>query len=514
MGQAGAFFVAAPYHTAVPDGWNLVELDERALALDHSQVAGLPTQRPVVLLRDGRAELYWPDGGGEPIAAGEPREPSATEGTSIFRYLAFGDSITLGTGCNTGGGYPGRISGASYLNCAANNCQVVNKGKGGEKTAGGVSRIDGVLDNEGPWDILILMEGTNDICFANVTNEAIQINLGIMETKATLRGVDTLHSTIIDLRNSGFPGHPCPQDVGREDNMEIRVRNNLANIDPDTGYRWWANTRSNVSSPPDALPRPLCNNSNGCFQSHYDDWGHPDCSGYNRLTDEIRDGVVARPIPEAPTLVAPTGTITTSFPILTWDKEASGNATWYHVELDGPAGSVLDLWLSEVSVCSSQCFRSAGFLPDGLYTWQVQGRDPRGRSAWAQGGFMVVTVPPAAPVPLAPAGLIAEDQPTFEWEPETPPLATSYELEVQDSAAGTVFNGIFDAHSVCVLGLCQVAPLSTPLAPGVYSWQVRGENAAGQGPWTDPMEFIVDPSLIFIDGFESGDTSAWSSQVP
>ena len=43
---------------------------------------------------------------------------------------------------------------------------------------------------------------------------------------------------------------------------------------------------------------------------------------------------------------------------------------------------------------------------------------------------------------------------------------------------------------------------------------MQGENSAGAGPWTTPLAFEIDTSLIFVDGFESGDTTAWDTVVP
>jgi hypothetical protein len=47
-----------------------------------------------------------------------------------------------------------------------------------------------------------------------------------------------------------------------------------------------------------------------------------------------------------------------------------------------------------------------------------------------------------------------------------------------------------------------------------YYWRVRSENLCGPGPASTVFSFTTLSLLPFEDGFESGDTSAWSSTVP
>ncbi|HJS36702.1 MAG TPA: GDSL-type esterase/lipase family protein, partial [Burkholderiales bacterium] len=76
--------------------------------------------------------------------------------------LAFGDSITFGTGDDTTRaelGYPPRLE--ALLVQRGRSAVVINAGVPGETTMEGVSRINSVLDPGG--EVLLLMEGTNDI---------------------------------------------------------------------------------------------------------------------------------------------------------------------------------------------------------------------------------------------------------------------------------------------------------------------------------------------------------------
>jgi lysophospholipase L1-like esterase len=111
------------------------------------------------------------------------------------RYLAFGDSITLGTGDDPDReelGYPPRLE--NRLEGAGRNAEVENHGLGGERTPEGVTRIDSVLAAGG--DVLLLMEGSNDIS-RNISIETTHFNLNTMALKAELRGLSVVHATVI-----------------------------------------------------------------------------------------------------------------------------------------------------------------------------------------------------------------------------------------------------------------------------------------------------------------------------
>ena len=112
------------------------------------------------------------------------------------RYVAFGDSITEG---NVGDdpsrselGYPPRLE--ALLAGAGTAAEVVNRGVGGEKTYQGITRIDSVLAEGG--DILLLMEGTNDIS-QDISRQTTLHNLREMARKAEEAGFAVIHATCI-----------------------------------------------------------------------------------------------------------------------------------------------------------------------------------------------------------------------------------------------------------------------------------------------------------------------------
>jgi len=77
-----------------------------------------------------------------------PLSPDAT-------ILAFGDSLTYGTGVNNGQNYPSQLAKLTTL-------KVINEGIPGELSINGLARLPALLDKHNP-DLLILIHGGNDI---------------------------------------------------------------------------------------------------------------------------------------------------------------------------------------------------------------------------------------------------------------------------------------------------------------------------------------------------------------
>jgi hypothetical protein len=419
----------------------------------------------------------------------------------MFRYMAFGDSITKAnpTFDPTGlGGYPGRLP--PLIGCSLPDCEVVNEGLDGEATYQGVTRIETLLDND-DWDIVLLMEGTNDI-FVGQSNNSIEANLGIMDDKARDHGVDTLHASIIHLDPDSTAGNNQSK-VNQVANLRLRVMD-------------LASERNRFFADPWT---PLCPNQT-CFNNHYHNppgaVGHPDPSGFDILTTVFKNSIQSRPVPGYVTAVFPTGVIDDPDPTYTWNKENSDAATWYEFKLLEGATTLQEGWFEEDAICTgTQCNLNFASLPDGNYTWQVRGRNPRGRSNWRITSFTVLTLLPPTSVTLtAPLGFIGDVEPLFEWIREAPKVAATYSLEVSDEG-GVILEETFPVFGNCTSGNCSIDPFAgNPLAAGAYSWRVRGANAAGTGPWSDTGLFELIPGVIFADGFESGDTSAWSTVFP
>lgn len=132
-------------------------------------------------------------------------------------YHAFGDSITWGIGDaatrpDSEKGYAPRLE--DLLQTAGQAATVVNHGVPGEKTPEGLVRIDGVLAGAEPGDVLLLMEGTNDVTQrATISQETTVFNLVEMGRKAEAQGLEVIHSTII----------PRPP-FARRDNENVNTR--------------------------------------------------------------------------------------------------------------------------------------------------------------------------------------------------------------------------------------------------------------------------------------------------
>lgn len=115
--------------------------------------------------------------------------PAATAQTV---YLAFGDSITFGVGAEgPPNGYPAELE--DLLNQRGVTAEVVNAGLPGETTIDGRNRLGGLL---GGVDVLLLMEGTNDIN-SDISPETTAFNLDAMADSAEAQGVEVVHATII-----------------------------------------------------------------------------------------------------------------------------------------------------------------------------------------------------------------------------------------------------------------------------------------------------------------------------
>jgi lysophospholipase L1-like esterase len=97
--------------------------------------------------------------------------------------LAFGDSLTFGTGADKGQSYPSvlaRLSGH----------RVINAGKPGEVTAEGARRLPALLDRHKP-ELLILCHGGNDL-LRRLNTDTTRTNIEAMITAATQRNIPTV----------------------------------------------------------------------------------------------------------------------------------------------------------------------------------------------------------------------------------------------------------------------------------------------------------------------------------
>lgn len=121
--------------------------------------------------------------------------PAAAQKT----YFTFGDSITAGLGDDPArppeqAGYPGRLQ--MLLTNAGLPDQVENHGLGAEDTSEGIVRIETVFPLVRTGDVVILMEGTNDIT-RGISPETTAFNLNQIALKCRRQGLDVIHATLI-----------------------------------------------------------------------------------------------------------------------------------------------------------------------------------------------------------------------------------------------------------------------------------------------------------------------------
>ncbi len=195
--------------------------------------------------------------------------------------------------------------------------------------------------------------------------------------------------------------------------------------------------------------------------------------------------------------------------VLTWG--ASSNAASYEYCIDIAVNGVCDgAW---VSVGSSTSASITDLDYETTYSWQVRAVNSAGSTeaddgVWWQFNTEDLPLPGAfgKAAPVNGAGGQPTDS-TLSWDEATD--ATSYEYCVDTSVndtCDTLWHAIGPVLSVELHGL---------LEGTAYSWQVKavnssGSTAADDGAW---WWFVTTPYL-FADGFEPGDTSAWSATVP
>lgn len=189
-------------------------------------------------------------------------------------YIAFGDSITFGVGddpLRTDKGYTPRLQ--ALLQGAGVNAVVKNFGVGGEDTQQGLARIDAVLrDNALTGDVLLLMEGTNDISRGQ-TPETIRFNLNELAKRAEARGMSVIHATTIPrLPNAK---HDPQNVINTELNQHVRDM---------AGFR----------ERKLADPFEVFSTTPNLFSTYYyagadDPVGHPNAAGYDLLAQVFFD---------------------------------------------------------------------------------------------------------------------------------------------------------------------------------------------------------------------------------
>ena len=121
---------------------------------------------------------------------------SSSNTAAALDVLAFGDSLTAGVGDESGDGYPKRLE-----EKLGGDSTVTNHGVPAEVTSEGLSRLEGVLAFGG--DVLLLMEGTNDItkvAAGELSVETTLANIDTMIARTREAGIEPVLSSVIPRR--------------------------------------------------------------------------------------------------------------------------------------------------------------------------------------------------------------------------------------------------------------------------------------------------------------------------
>ena len=192
-------------------------------------------------------------------------------------YIAFGDSITEGFGDDDPArvapddkGYPARLE--DLLENSGRAADVENHGFGGERTVDAVTRIVPILATAGSGDVLLLMEGTNDIS-RNIGLETTIFNLDEMASRAERRGIQVVHATVIPR---------LPEAETDQNNYLTQQLNGLIRNLAGVRQRGLADPFEVFLREPNLFARLYANASN-------DPVGHPNGAGYDVLADVFFD---------------------------------------------------------------------------------------------------------------------------------------------------------------------------------------------------------------------------------
>lgn len=137
------------------------------------------------------------------------------------------------------------------------------------------------------------------------------------------------------------------------------------------------------------------------------------------------------------------------------------------------------------------------YLEEELYTWRVQGINEGSETSAVTRVLVIDQSPPLIPVNLSPDTLTTGSQAILTWDSRDSPLgATGLTYPVEDSIR------IFergDSSRVLVQASTDTQkqfPISVNLdlqGPGIYYWQVRSRDQAGNLRVSDQFHFVVTP---------------------
>lgn len=239
---------------------------------------------------------------------------------------------------------------------------------------------------------------------------------------------------------------------------------------------------------------------NGYYGGMYGPW-----SNYKSFTVGcIKPGKV--------TLRSPSGTIATTMPTYSWNRDGPATQYWLYVYNDTDRKRVVSRLVDESSVCSGGvCSYKPNVAVDANdnHRWWIAGRNSCGYGPWST-PLSFKSGKPGKATLIYPSGIIYTNLPTYKWG--AVPSATWYRLYVYDYTTGkAVINKWYSAASSgCSsgTGTCSLKPTTT-LNRGSHRWWIKAYNGL-YGDWSNSLAFNVSTMTCgFNEQFNSGNATSW-----
>jgi len=250
------------------------------------------------------------------------------------QYTGFGDSIT---GAENQGYIP-RLE--ALLIQKYGTAKVWNEGVGGETTLEGLARIDSAIAAR-QSKYMLLMEGTNDIIFLEISTDTAAFNLEQMASRCLFAGMTPLVATIIP-RNDWHWYYSIYQNRIFDLNSKIRQFSNLLNFPLVDQFNAFYDYPA----------------SQGGWQSLLlDDGVHPNAKGYQVMAETWFEGLKNQK--DTLTVTSPNGGES-------WEATSVHNVTW---TTQGTVGNVKIEYSTNGGTSYTDIVASAP--NNGTYSWTV-----------------------------------------------------------------------------------------------------------------------------------------------
>jgi hypothetical protein len=189
---------------------------------------------------------------------------------------------------------------------------------------------------------------------------------------------------------------------------------------------------------------------------------------------------------DAPTLVSPSGAISTNPPTYVWNPVSV--ATWYYLWVSDAWGTPVTQHWYDASVCGASICSVIPPVPvsGGRYTWWVQTWNGSAPGSWSSSLSFSAGQLPATTL-ISPTGSVSTRTPTYTWAKVS--SATWYYLWVQNQGGTPVIQTWYTTASACDTHICSVTPSVTLTAGATHTWWVQTYDDGGYGPWSASLSF-------------------------